>query len=398
MKNFPESVATSLDRYSKRGKPFSDRILRLDVAVEAVWRYPDRPEAVQGFHRRLNKFLNAINDLRILNSRFEVKAPGLKPMSHRASDKRPTVALDPDDIMSSFAPLEAMFTQPPTRDQAAVLRATGIALLTFFVVSLYRRALNHWRDRQVPFPTELCQRLEKLFAERGSTWCRDTLLRERLKAVAVIIAVAETSPDNRTQVMETSRLLRSHPMPELLPREVAHRVMLCELYHRVWPFIMGKRSFHSLLIKEQDAVLNDLARLVEEIVAQRKLGDQLSPESLAVCRKIEARLARSIGIKNDDLGWQVYRLMRSDRARPYYRSDYIFRELLPAEKDRLAVVNSLYRNKKSSLPPTDPQRERAHEIIIEKYQPYFRERLGYDPETDSILILSGEEPVRLNGS
>jgi len=399
MKNFPDSFAEALDSYPTRGKPLSERLLRLDVAVEALWRYPDRGEALQAFHRRLNKLLDAVNRLRLFRQRFELKAPGVKTAPAPESERRPTIVLDPDDLAPALDSLWAMFDKAPPRGRAAVpFRAMGVVFLTFFVMCLYRRALEHWRDRRVPFPAELYERLDQLFSKRGLTWCRGTLLRERLRAVAVIVAVADASADNRTQVMQASRLLRSHPKPDLIPDEVAHRVTLCELYHRVWPFIMGKRSFHSLLVQQQDSVLRDLTSLIAEIVVQRRLGEKQPPESRAVCRKIELRLARSIAVKNDDLGWQVYRLMRSERARAYYRSDYIFKELLRSEKDRLAVVNALYRNKKMSLHPTDPQRARAHEIIMEKYQPYFQERLGYDPETDSIRLLAGEEaPIRLEG-
>ena len=392
MRNFPKGFRKELKQFvDSRGVQLSDRLRRLNQAIDDVWLRPFDPEVVERANRRMAKFLRGINRNTICKQRFELKAQYVQPFNAKAeNDSRQAIILDEGHLKATLDAATPLFDQPITADgRGRIIKGLGALVLNFFVISLYREVSHFDPDSEdAVFTAPLIERLKEIVAKNTVAWAPGTALPERLKAVEIVMHAAALNPDNKDNVTHLCQLLGRLEMPELVPPQVTDRIRMCELYHRAWPYVMGKHVFRHESIEHQGMIKRDIERLMEKVRERHAAIDNESDVDRSIRVKIESRLARAIGVSNDDLGWEIYRGMRQGVGGARLRTEYLFQELLSGERDRLAVVNVIYQHKKRDLHPTDPNFKKAHEIIIAKYQPFFEKRLIMDFERNVICLPS----------
>ena len=347
MRNFPRGLRSGLKRYfDAKGTLLSERVTALSQAVDVIWEHPLWPAAVKRFNLRLSKLLRGINYNHLFLQRFEVSAEYVRPFdARREKDERQCIVLDAEDAGASLEAVAPMFSrEPETDEKGLIVRGMGALCLNFLSLALFRKAVACWREgKPKEFPSEVCEKVAALLGECGDVWCPQTALPERQHVVEVVAAAYGATPDKKEDVVKASKLLGSLKLAKLVPADVVARVRMCELYHEVWPFVTGKRNLREELSSHRETIKRDMERLMDDVL---RVGDGSIPEpetSVAIRRKVEARLARGIGMNKGDLGWQIYRGLRRGEGRVRRRSEYIFKSLLQNSRDRLAVVNTIYR-------------------------------------------------------
>lgn len=394
MRNFPKGFRRALAAYSDaKGTRLSDRARRLSKMIDTFWQDPARVTVRQLYNRHLAKLLRGLNYNRLFRQRFELKADGVAAFdAKREADERPRIVLDEENLEASFQGVRPMFDLQPTADaQGNMIRGMGVVFLNYFILHLYSAALACCREDDAPeFPGKLVEEVGEVLSGGAGHWCTGTAVRERYRAARVVRGASCLTPDQKQGVTEVCRLLAKMEAPDLTPPDVVARARICELYHSVWPYLTGRRSFKREGAEQQKIVLRAVESLLEYLCRRDREVSLLTQREQEIRWKVETRLARSIGMNNDDLGWKVYRAMREGGHEHRFRTDYIFRELLDNDKDRLAVLNVVYRNKTRPIELSDPKHERVFRVISKKYQPYFSDSLGINRARDS-LVLAHEE-------
>ena len=239
--------------------------------------------------------------------------------------------------------------------------------------------------------------VEEVIADRVASWCGDTVLRDRLLAVHVVLKASLLTPDQKRGMIEVCRLMGKIESPQLVPEDVVARIRICELYHGTWPYLMGKRVFHREGAEQRKVILHDIALLARYLCRHPEAERTVTQAELDTRRKVTKRLMRAVGMKNDDLGWHLYRELREGDRRHRFRSDYIFGQLLESDKERLEVLNVVHEHKKRGLNLNDPKRKRVSRMIMKKYQHYFSDVLELDRSTDTLTLVHEESHLDLEG-
>ena len=399
MKNFPTDFGTALKDYiDGKGVCLDDRAKRLSAAIDLFWQSPGEAAAQVRLNRRISKLLRGLNYNHLFRQRIEFQAAGVGPYNaNLEGDGRTCVILDENDLMASFEAIRPLFRLHPTADNAgSILRGLGVLFLNYFVLHLHRCAVACCREEKPPpFPGSLLEQVEGLIAEGAIAWCADTVIRDRLRAVHTVHAASLLTPDQKTRVIEVSRLMAKIEGPGLVPEDVAARIRICELYHSVWPYLRGKRAFRREGAEHQNMVLRDTSLLAKYLCRREKMATTPAQAELRIRTTVAKRIVRAVGRKNDDLGWHLYRELRGGDRRHRFRTDYIFRELLDDDTDRLAVLNVVYEHKKQGLKLNDPKRKRVYGMIAKKYQRYFSDVLELDKATDTLTLVHEESRLDL---
>jgi len=399
MKDFPDLLLKETERFKdSTGKPLSARIEGYAEALNVIWSDPHAPEVATRFNRRLSKLLRGINGNPLSSCRLELRAEGVAPFDAKAEqDSRPALVLVEDDPQASFRHLSPALETDPTGDRAGVIvRGIMSVLLSYLTVQLFRSVMTLYFDSEADFPERAYLDMDHFMTQKGRVWCVGTSVAERFGVVRIVRQTAGLSVDNKTHVTDVCREFRVHHAPELIPKPVVERLTICELYHKVWPYLMGRQNLRLSTPEQQQIILSDTQSLASALCGLSGRRGSKTPEDRDLCERIERRLARAIGQKgNDEMGWEVYRILRSDKCRERFRSSRLFAELLQNDQERLAALNTIYQRKKREIHPADPQHDQAHEIMIAKYSPFFSSRLAHDPERDVILTTEDEGPVSL---
>jgi len=399
MRNFPKDFRRALAAYSDaKGVRLSDRVRRLSKMVDVLWQQPEQVTVRQLFNRHLAKFLRGVNYNRLFRQRFELRADGVGAFdAKREEDERPRIVLDEGNLEESFQGVRPLFDLQPTADAVGnLIRGMGVMFLNYFILHLYGAALICCREDDAPaFPERLLEEVDKVLAGGAGVWCAGTAVRDRYRAVRIVHGASCLTPDQKQGVMDVCALLAKTETPEMAPPDVVARIRICELYHAVWPYLTGRRSFKREGARQQDDILREVDSLVEHLCRRERGVSLVTQREEEIRWKVERRLARSIGMNNDDLGWKVYRAMREGGREHRYRTDYIFKELLENDKDRLAVLNVIYRNKTRTLTLSDPRHERVCRMMAKKYQPYFSDSLEINRARDAFVLTHEESHLDL---
>ena len=401
MRNFPKDFNLALKEYfDGKGSLLRDRVKRLSAGIDAFWQIPGEKQMRVVLNRRISKLFRGLNYNHLFRQRFEFTAVGVGVYDAKLEkDDRSRVVLEENDLAGSFDAAKPIFDLKLSADDAgSIVRGVGMVFLNYFVLQLYCCALACCREEDAPpFPKELMDKVEGVIADGVASWCGDTVLRDRLLAIHVVWSTSLLTPDQKQGMVEVCRLMGKIETPQLVPEDVVARIRICELYHDTWPYLTGKRVFRHEGAEQQKVILHDIALLAAYLCRRKEVEGTAPQAELEIRRKVTKRLMRAVGMKNDDLGWHLYRELREGDNRRRFRTEDIFEKLLDSDKDRLAVLNVVYEHKKRGLILSDPKRKRVRDMIMKKYQCYFSDVLGSDKTMDVLTLVHEESRLELEG-
>lgn len=401
MRNFPKDFRRALNMYfDGKGTLLQDRVKRLNAGIDAFWQNPGDKQVRVVLNRRISKLFRGLNYNHLFRQRFEFNAVGVGAYDAKLeNDDRSCIVLDENNLEGSFDAVRPIFDLKPSADDAgSIVRGVGMVFLNYFVLHLYCCALACCREENAPpFPKELMDNVEGVISDSVASWCGDTVLRDRLLAIHVVWSTSLLTPDQKKGMIEVCRLMGKIETPKLVSEDIVARIRICELYHGTWPYLMGKRVFRREGAEQQKVILRDIALLAGYLCRHTEAEGTATQAELEIRQKVTKRLMRAVGMKNDELGWHLYRELREGDSHHRFRSDHIFGKLLDSDKDRLAVLNVVYEHKKRGLTLSDPKRKRVRDMIMKKYQHYFSDVLELDKTTDMIELVHEESRLDLEG-
>ena len=398
MDNFPISFEDLLEPFTdQKGRRLRLRVYRLSNAIDYIWDNPNLPRALKYFHLRLAKFLMSINYNRLLDNRIVLKAQYLTRMDNlpEEDDSRETIFLDENRLDESFVKLEPILlgTVPPGQ-AGEMRRGMAAAIMTFFVVQLLREADRiDYSVGNLNFPVRFYARVDNALSVNVDLYAR-TVLPDRFRALQIMMDIEALNPDDRGKVQETADRLEDENIQQFVRKDCHMRLRIFELYQDVHPYIFGMRQLQQESSETRKDILRRLDRLLSRLGRLYESEEIRADRKIQIRNKIERRLARSIGLNNNDLGWHIYRGIRAGKGKQRCRSQYLFQGLLTTDADRLATLNLIYAAKKRQIGPSHPDYARAHEMFLAKYQPFFTREIVLDAQQDAFTF--AEKDIELD--